>query len=156
MSMLDKGHHLRVPVKLATYHKHALKEKKLNTSTTLCKRNGCWWLTLSFDAEVPLQTEQDAPLVGVDVGIANFLTTSTGKQYGTFHGKLARRHKRDREQRQLKAKLRACLKKEGVTTLPPPSSVTGQQLTRHVRQEINRAVALLIQDHAAARILYED
>ncbi len=156
ISTLDKGHPLRVPVKLAAYHKQALKEKKRNTSTTLCKRNGCWWLTLSFDEEVPLQTEKDAPLVGVDVGIANFLTTSTGKQYGTFHGKLARRHKRDREKCRRKAKLRACLKKKGVTKLPSTSSVTGQRLTRHVRQEINRAVTLLIQDHASARIIYEE
>jgi transposase len=92
----------------------------------------------------------------VDVGIANFLTTSTGKQYGTFQGKLARRHQRDREKRRRKAKLRACLKKKGVTKLPSTSSVTGQRLTRHVRQEINRAVTLLIQDHASARIIYED
>ena len=40
ISTLDKGHPLRVPVKLAAYHKQALSEKKLNTSTTLCKRNG--------------------------------------------------------------------------------------------------------------------
>src|SRR6266852_1732147 len=156
ISILDKGHPLRVPVKLAAYHKHALKEKKLNTSTTLCKRNGCWWLTLSFDEEVPLQTEEDAPLVGVDVGIANFLTTSTGKQYGTFHGKLARRHQRDREKRRRKAKLRACLKKKGVTNLPSTSSATGQRLSRHVRQEINRAVNLLLEEHPDARIIYED
>ncbi len=156
ISTLDKGHPLRVPVKLAAYHKKALTEKKLNTSTTLCKRNGCWWLTLSFDEDVALQTEKDAPRVGVDVGIANFLTTSTGKQYGTFHGKLARRHKRDREKRRRKAKLRACLKKKGVAKLPATSSVTGQRLSRHVRQEINRAVALMIQDHPEARIIYED
>jgi hypothetical protein len=156
ISTLDKGHPLRIPVKLAAYHKKALTEKKLNTSTTLCKRNGCWWLTLSFDEDVALQTEKDAPRVGVDVGIANFLTTSTGKQYGTFHGKLARRHKRDREKRRRKAKLRACLKKKGVAKLPATSSVTGQRLSRHVRQEINRAVALMIQDHPEARIIYED
>jgi hypothetical protein len=156
ISTLDKGHPLRVPVKLAAYHTKALTEKKLNTSTTLCKRNGCWWLTLSFDEDVALQTEKDAPRVGVDVGIANFLTTSTGKQYGTFHGKLARRHKRDREKRRRKAKLRACLKKKGVAKLPSTSSVTGQRLSRHVRQEINRAVALMIQDHPEARIVYEE
>ena len=156
ISTLDKGHPLRVPVKFAAYHKKALTEKKLNTSTTLCKRNGCWWLTLSFDEDVALRTEKDAPRVGVDVGIANFLTTSTGKQYGTFHGKLARRHKRDREKRRRKAKLRACLKKNGLAKLPSTSSVTGQRLSRHVRQEINRAVALMIQDHPEARIVYED
>lgn len=156
ISTLDKGHPLRVPVKLAAYHRTALKDKTLNTSTTLSRRNGSWWLTLSCDQDVALQTEKDAPLVGVDIGIANFLTTSSGKQYGTFHGNLARRHKRDREKRRRKAKLRACLKKKGVRKLPSTSSVTGQRLTRHVRQEINRAVTLMIQDHASARLIYED
>jgi transposase len=92
----------------------------------------------------------------VDVGIANFITTSTGKQYGTFHGKLARRQKRDREKRRRKAKLRACLKKKGVENLPSTSSATGQRLSRHVRQEINRAVNLLLEEHPDARIIYED
>ncbi len=156
ISTLDKGHPLRVPVKLAAYHKAALKDKTHSTSTTLCKRNGSWWLTLSFDEDVPLQTEKDAPLVGVDVGIANFLTTSPGKQYGTFHGKLARRQKRDREKRRRKAKLRACLKKKGKSPLPSTSSVTGQRLGRHVRQEINRAVNQMLADHPDARIIYED
>ncbi len=93
-----------------------------------------------------------------DVGIANFVTTSTGKHYGTFHGKLAQRHKRDREKRRRKAKLRACLKKKGVPQekLPSTSSATGKRLGRHVRQEINRAVNLMIEDHPDARIIYED
>jgi len=156
ISTLDKGHPLRVPVKLASYHKKALEGKTLNTSTTLQKRNGVWWLTLSFDEDVPLQTEPSAPRVGVDVGIANFVTTSTGKQYGTFHGKLATRHKRDREKRRRKAKLRACLKKKGVKKLPSTSSASGSRLGRHVRQEINRAVNLLIEEHPSARIIYED
>src|SRR5258708_36501613 len=86
ISTLDKGHPLRVPVKLASYHKKALAGKTLNTSTTLSKRKGAWWLTLSFDEKLPLRTEAAAPAVGVDVGIANFVTTSTGQSYGTFHG----------------------------------------------------------------------
>ena len=55
-----------------------------------------WWLTLTYEEEVPLQTPPDAPVVGVDVGITHFLTTSTGKHYGSFQGKLAKRHQRDR------------------------------------------------------------
>jgi hypothetical protein len=156
ISTLDKGNPLRVPVKLASYHKQALEGRTLNSSTTLQKRNGVWWLTLSFDEDVPLQTATSAPYVGVDVGIANFITTSTGKQYGTFHGKLARRQKRDREKRRRTAKLRACLKKKGVEKLPSTSSATGQRLSRHVRQEINRAVNLLLEEHPDARIIYED
>jgi len=156
ISTLDKGTPLRVPVKLASYHKKALEGRTLNTSTTLHKRKGIWWLTLSFDLDVPLETEPSAPRVGADVGIANFITTSTGKRYGSFHGKLARRQKRDREKRRRKAKLRACLKKKGITKLPSTSSAGGQRLGRHVRQEINRAVNLMIADHPNARIIYED
>ncbi len=158
VSILDRGHPLRVPVKLASYHKQTLASKTLNTSTTLHKRNGVWWLTLSFDEDVPLQTEVSAPLVGVDVGIAHFITTSTNKEYGSFHGKMARQHKRDREKRRRKAKLRACLEKKGVSKdkLPSTSSETSQRLSRHVKQEINRAVNELIKDHADARLIYED
>jgi Putative transposase DNA-binding domain len=156
ISTLDKGHPLRIPVKLASYHRKALDGRALNTSTTLHKRNGVWWLTLSFDEDVPLQKAVSAARVGVDVGIANFITTSTGNQYGSFHGKLARRQKRDRQKRRRKAKLRACLKKKGAEKLPSTSSATGQRLGRHVRQEINRAVNLLLEDHPEALIIYED
>ena len=156
ISTLDKGHPLHVPVKLAAYHRQVIEGKTLNTSTTLHQRQGVWWLTLSFDEDVPLQTEPSAPCVGVDVGIANFITTSTGKQYGSFPGTLARRHKRDREKRRRKARLRACLQKKGVETLLSTSSATGQRLGRHVRQEINRAVNLMLADHPNARIIYEE
>ncbi len=110
ISTLDKGHPLRVPVKLASYHRKVILGHTLNTSTTLHKRKGIWWLTLSFDEDVPLQTASSPLPVGVDVGIANFVTTSTGRQYGSFHGKLRTRQKHDREKRRRKAKLRACLK----------------------------------------------
>src|SRR5207247_3905113 len=85
ISTLDKGKPLRIPVRLSSYHKKALEGCTLNTSTTLYKRNGVWWLTLSFDEDVPVQTEPSALCVGVDVGMAHFLTTSTGKHYGSFH-----------------------------------------------------------------------
>jgi Putative transposase DNA-binding domain len=158
VSTLDVGNPLRVPVKLASYHKRALEGRTLNASTTLHKRNGVWWLTLSFDEDVPLQTKPDAPTVGVDVGIAHFLTTSTNKEYGSFHGKMARQHKHDREKRRRKAKLRACLEKKGVPKgkLPSTSSETSQRLSRHVKQEINRAVNELVKDHPDARLIYED
>jgi transposase len=114
-----------------------------------------WWLTLSYDEVVPIQTEPSAPVVGIDVGIANFLTTSTGKHYGTFHGKLRERQKRDREKRRSKAKLRMCLEKKGVKKLPSTSSRSGQRLARHVRQEINRAVNQCFAEHEGAQFSYE-
>ena len=156
ISTLDKGHPLRLPVKLAPYHHKALDGRTINTSTTIVRRKGVWWLTVSFDEDVPLQTEPSAPRVGVDVGIANFITTSTSQQYGTFHGKLTKRHQRDRAKRRRKAKLRACLKKKGVEKLPSTSSASGRRLSRHVRQEINRAVNQMLLDHPDARIIYED
>ena len=153
---------LLVPVKLAAYHKAQLtdpktgKVRKLNTSVTLIKReDGVWWLTLSYDELVTVQTDPDAPVIGVDVGLANFLTTSDGKHYGTFHGKLRERHKRDREKRRRKAKLRACLEKKGVKKLPSTSSKSGQRLIRHVKQEINRAVNQCFTEHEGAQFAYE-
>ncbi len=146
---------LLVSVKLADYHHKVLEGKTINTSVTLNKRGDGWWLTLSYDEVVPVQTEPSAPVVGVDVGIANFVTTSTGEHYGTFHGKLRERQKRDREKRRRKAKLRKCLEKKGVKKLPSTSSKSGQRLARHVRQEINRAVNQCFAKHPDAQFAYE-
>ncbi|MBV9706139.1 MAG: transposase, partial [Chloroflexi bacterium] len=163
ISTLQKRQPIRLPVKLAAYHTGELtdpktgKRKALNSSVTLNKREGTWWLTLSYDEVVAVQTAPDAPVVGIDVGIANFLTTSDGKHYGTFHGKLRARHKRDRAKRRRKAKLRTCLQKKGIKKLPSTSSRTGQRLRRHVKHEINRAVNACFMDpaHEHVQFAYE-
>ena len=155
ISSLEFRKLLFVPVKLADYHRQALEGKTINTSVQLNKRDGTWWLTLSYDEVVLVQTEPDAPVVGIDVGIANFVTTSNGKHYGTFHGKLRERQKRDREKRRRKAKLRQCLEKKGAKSLPSTRSKSGQRLIRHVRQEINRAVNQCFAEHPAAQFAYE-
>ena len=98
LSTLEQGHPVLLPVKLADYHRQALAGKTLNTSTILTRKADGWWLTLSYDeTRSAVRPPRSAPVIGVDVGIANFITTSTGKHYGTFNGKLAARHKRDRE-----------------------------------------------------------
>jgi hypothetical protein len=155
ISTLEFRKLLFVPIKLAAYHRKALDGKTINTSVTLNMRRDGWWLTLSYDEVVPIQTEPPSPVVGVDVGIANFLTTSTGKHYGTFHGKLRERQKRDREKRRRKAKLRMCLEKKGVKRLPSTRSKSGQRLARHVRQEINRAVNECFAEHPNAQFAHE-
>ncbi len=163
VSTLDKGNPLLIPVKLADYHKEQLtdpqtgKRRKINSSVTLNKRDEVWWLTLTYDETVAVQTEPDATVIGIDVGIANFVTTSDGKTYGTFNRRLKERQKRDREKRRRKAKLRMCLEKKGVPRekLPSTSSATGQRLTRHVRQEINRAINLCFQEHEGCQFAYE-
>lgn len=155
ISTLDFRQQLLVPVKLADYHQQTIKGKTINTSVTLYKRDTGWWLTLSYDQVVPIQTAPDAPVVGIDVGIVNFVTTSIGKHYGTFHGKLRERQKRDREKRRRKAKLRKCLEKKGMKTLPSSSSRSGQRLIRHVQQEINHAVNECFEAHQGCQFAYE-
>ncbi|HEY7355847.1 MAG TPA: transposase [Ktedonobacterales bacterium] len=152
ISTLEKGRPVLLPVKLATYHQQALAGKTLNSSTVLARKADGWWLTLSYDEQVNIEIPQDAPVIGIDVGIANFITTSTGKHYGSFNGKLAERHRRDRQKRRRKAKLRACLKKKGIKRLP---STRNKKLARHVRQEINRAVNELYRDYPDAQFAYE-
>ncbi len=153
ISTLDKRTPIRLPLKLAAYHRRLLDGKRINTSMTLTRKPSGWWLTLTVQETAAATTTDQSPVVGVDVGIANFLTTSEGKRYGSFHGKLARRHQRDREKRRRKARLRACLKKKGVTRLP---SLTDLRLARHFRQEINRAVNQFYADHAGHQVAYED
>jgi hypothetical protein len=163
ISTLEKGQPIALPVKLADYHKAQLTDpktqqaRKLNSSVQLNKRDGVWWLTLSYDEEVTIHTPETSPVVGIDVGIANFVTTSTGKHYGSFHTKLRARHKRDRAKRRRKAKLRACLKKKGVQKLPRAISRTGQRLIRQTQHEINRAVNQCFTDpeHEGVQFAYE-
>jgi Putative transposase DNA-binding domain len=152
VSTLEARHPILLPVALSTYHRRLLSGKMLDSSTTLTRTPDGWWLTLSYDDDVPIQTPVDAPVVGVDVGITHFITTSTGKHYGSFQGKLAQRHQRDREKRQRKAKLRACLEKKGVDRLP---STHNPKLARTVRQEINRAVNEMYRDHPNSQVAYE-
>ncbi len=84
--------------------------------------------------------------------MTHFLTISTGKHYGSFQGTLAKRHQLDREKRRRKAMLRECLKKRGVERLP---SLHNPKLARTVRQEINRAVNELYQDHPDCQLAFE-
>jgi transposase len=104
------------------------------------------------EENVPVAPPTDAPVMGSEVGIANFLPPATGRQYRTFQGKRAARHERDRQKRRRKAKLRACLKKKGVQHLP---ATRNRAWARHVRQEINRAVNEVSRDHPDAQFADE-
>jgi hypothetical protein len=152
VSTLEPRQTIFLPVKLAAYHERCLAGKRVDSGVTLARKPDGWWLTLTYEEDVLLQTPPAAPVVGVDAGITHFLTTSTGKQYGSFQGKLAQRHQRDREKRRRKDKLRACLKKKGVERLP---STRNAKLARTVRQEKNRAVNELYRDHAGSQIAFE-
>ena len=157
MATLQKRQPFYLPVKLAKYHRKALAVHQVNRSVSLNRRqDGSWWLTLTFDEQVkPAKDIENNSPVAADVGITNFITSSEGKRYGTFHGNLAQRHKQDREKRRRKAKLRACLEKKGVTKLPSTSSTSGQRLSRHIKQSINRAVNEFFLDYPAQAIVLE-
>jgi putative transposase len=152
LSTLEHGQPVFWPVKLAGYHRQVLAGKTLNSSTVLARKADGWWMTLSYEEDITGTTPKSAPVIGIDGGSANFLTASTGQQYGTFTGTLAARHKRDREKRRRKATLRACLKKKGVKRLP---STRNKKLGRRVRQEITRAVKELYRDYPDAQFAYE-
>jgi hypothetical protein len=163
ISTLEFRKQLFVPIKLSDYHKEQLtdpatkKHRTINSSVQLNKREDGWWLTLSYDEMITIPNAPEVPVIGIDVGIANFLTTSDGKHYGSFGKKLRKRHKRDREKRRRKAKLRKCLEKKGIAKekLPSTSSVTGQRLIRHTKQAINRAVNQCFEEHAGCQFAYE-
>jgi transposase len=151
-STRETGQPVFLPVQLADYHRQALAGNARNTSTVLARTAHGWWLTLASDEQGHVAPPTDAPVLGVDVGIAQFRTTATGQQYGTCTGTLAARHQRDREKRRRKAKLRACLQQQGITRLP---STRNQKLARTVRQESNRAVNARYRDHPDAQLAYE-
>jgi len=60
VATLEKGHPIKIPVQLADYHKEALKEKKLNSSVSLNKWKGDWWLTVTYDEERAGSKAQEA------------------------------------------------------------------------------------------------
>jgi hypothetical protein len=83
VSTLEARQTVFLPVRLAAYHERCLVGKLLDSSVTLTRKADGWWLTLTYAEEVPLQTEPDAPVVGVDVGIAYFLTSSLPRRAST-------------------------------------------------------------------------
>jgi len=88
---------------LANYHKQQLVDPatgevlKINTSVTLNRRKDRWWLTLIYDQQVSKPSTSTAPDIGIDIGIANFLTTSDGQQFGSIDQTLRNRLRLDRE-----------------------------------------------------------
>jgi transposase len=139
-------------VKLAAYYQRVLSGQRLASSLTRTRKPDGWRLTRTYEDDVPRRTGPDAPVVGVDVGITHVLTTSSGTDDGSFQGKLATRHQRDREKRRRTAKRRACLKQKGVEQLPATHT---PKLARTVRQAITRAVNAVYRDHPGCQVAQE-
>lgn len=135
ISTLDSGHPIRVPLKLYTKARETLKEGTLCSGVTLNRQNGRWYAT--FVVDIPnTKSEATGRKLGVDIGIANAITTSDGQHFGRFSDTLRRKVDRTTEKRRDKQKLNACLKKKGLPTV----NLSDRKLSAYVKNEIGRAL----------------
>ena len=143
ISTLDKGHPIRVPIKLYDKARETLKactersrsEGTLCSGVTLNRQDGQWYATFVVDI-LNTMPEATGRQVGVDIGITNVVTTSDGQHFGQFSDALKHKVDRATEKRQRKQKLNACLKKKGLPTV----SLSDGQLSAYVKNEIGRAL----------------
>lgn len=135
ISTLDKGHPIRIPITLYDKARASLQEGKLCSGVTLARRDDQWYATLVVD--IPnAKPKPNGRRVGVDIGIVNILTTSTGRHFGHFSDKFKAKVDRATEKRRRKQKLNACLEKKGLPTV----SLSNSKLSVYVKNEIGRAL----------------
>jgi len=135
ISTLDKGHPIRIPLKLYDRARETLKEGTLCSGVTLNRQNGQWYAT--FVVDLPnSKAEALGRRVGVDIGIVNVITTSDGQHFGRFPDTLQRKVEWVMEKRRRKQKLNACLKKKGLPTV----GLSDRNLSAYVRNEIGHAL----------------
>lgn len=148
LSTLNVGRPVYLPVKLAKHHRLSLDGHELNSGLTLARRDGWWWLSLSITASAPA-VSPTTQVVGLDVGITNFLTDNEGHRFGTVGQDFMKQVERSKAKTSRKAKLRACLKKNGIPAeqLPSTSSVQSQRLARRVKHDIETAVVTCVNSH---------
>lgn len=140
ISTLEKGHPVRVPLKLYRRAKQTIeKYPKLCTGVTLNKRDGEWRATLVVErkSEKPKANNR---VIGVDIGMTHMAVTSDDKQYGTISDELARRVEKKAAGVARKQKLNVCLKRKGL----PVVSLTDHKAEAFARNEIGRALNQLV------------
>lgn len=141
ISTLEAGKPVRVPVPLYGRAKDALTEfPKLCTGVTLNKRAGQWYATLVVERRGP--KPEPSGVIGVDIGMANIVSTSQGKRYGQISPELRKRVEHSAEKRRRKQKLNACLKKKGQPTL----DLRDDRAEAFARNEIGRALNQMLAD----------
>jgi hypothetical protein len=64
ISTLEKGQPIFLPITLSAYHQRCLAGKRVDSSVTLIRKVDGWWLTPTYEKEVPLHTPRNAPMVG--------------------------------------------------------------------------------------------
>ena len=157
ISTLVANHPVYLPVTLAERHKKLLAGKLLNGGVTLSCRSDGWWLSLSVSESLP-EVKPTSKMVGLDVGIANFLTDSDGQHFGTVGQGFMVQVEQVKEKTARKARLRDCLKQNGVSDekLPSTSSVQSQRLSRRIKHDIKTAVVQCFDAHPDTLFVIEN
>jgi putative transposase len=141
ISTLEAGKPIRIPLSLYGRAKDALAEfPKPCTGVTLNKRDGRWYATFVVERRGP--KSESSKVIGVDIGMANLVSTSEGKRYGQVSPALRQRVERSAEKRRRKQKLNACLKKKGKPTV----DLNDDRAEAFARNEIGRALNQMLND----------
>ncbi|RKZ92946.1 MAG: hypothetical protein DRR19_02765 [Candidatus Parabeggiatoa sp. nov. 1] len=140
ISTLEKGKPIYVPIKIHNYGKQVLGEGKLRGGVTLSKTDGQWYATLAVEIEKKKPIADLSHMVGVDLGIKNIFTASTGQFFGQFSNPLKKLLEQSEVKRRRKQKLNACLKKKG----KPEVDLSSPKIIATVRNEIGRAANQLV------------
>jgi putative transposase len=141
ISTLEAGKPVRIPISLYGRAKETLTEfPKLCTGVTLNQRDGQWYATLVVERRGP--KPKSSEVVGVDIGMANIVSTSEGKRYGQVSPELRKRVERSAEKRRRKQKLNACLKRKGQPTI----DLSDHRAEAFARNEIGRALNQMLDD----------
>ena len=142
VSTLEKGHPVRIPLRLYQNARQALaKYPKLCSGVTLNRRAGVWYATLVVEKRGP-KPPVSALVVGVDLGMVSMVATSTGHRYGQVGSELRKRVEKANARRQRKQKLNACLKRKG----RPVVSLQDHKAEAFARNEIGRALNRMVNE----------
>jgi len=137
ISTLDKGHPVRVPVKLYDNAQSILKQyDALCSGVTLNKREGQWYATLVVERHN--KKAKAKGVVGNDIGMKAVVTTSEGNHYGEFGDAVTQRLAKTDARRSRKQKLNACLRKKDLPTLDLHDHRTEAFVRNGIGQAINQ------------------
>jgi IS605 OrfB family transposase len=141
ISTLEAGKPIRVPLTLYGRAKETIAEfPRLCTGVTLNRRDGQWYAT--FVVERRGSKPKSEAVIGVDIGMANIVSTSEGQRYGQISPKLRGRVERSAAKRRRKQQLNACLKRKGL----PIVDVADHRAEAFARNQIGQALNQMIDD----------
>jgi len=81
LATLNKGKPILIPIKSYQYAKQYFKNWQLLKGGRLLKKEGNWFLELTFEKETSAKKEK-GKVIGIDIGIKKLITTSEGQKHG--------------------------------------------------------------------------